>query len=94
MDGNDFRNKGHPMGLPRNKPKKSEESRSPKNFRSTGSDFKVGGGQRCPSTSVEKAPTDSGTEKEVICFQCQKPGHFQAGYRCKAEGYTVRNCPN
>ena len=98
MDGNDFRNKGHPMGFPRNKPKKSEESRSPKNSRGIGSNFKVEGGQRRPSTCAEKTPKDSGTDKVVICFRCQKPGYFQAGcplprklacYRCKAEGYTV-----
>ena len=70
--------------------------------RGTGSDFKVGGGQQSPSTSAEKASKDTNTEKEVICFRCQKPGHYQAGcplprklacYRCKTEGYTTKNCP-
>ena len=42
-DGNDFRNKGHPMIFPRNRPKKSEGSSSPKNSRRTRSDFQVGG---------------------------------------------------
>ena len=91
------------MGSTWDRPKKSEEPRSPRNFRNTGSNLKVGGGQRRPSTSAEKAPKDSGTEKEVICLRCQKPGHFQIGcalprkiacYRCKTEGYTIRNCPN
>ena len=91
------------MGFTGDTPKKSEERRSPWNFRDTGSDLKVGGGQRRSSTSSKKAPKDSGTEKEVICFWCRKPGHFQIGcalprniacYRCKTEGCTVRNCPN
>ena len=102
MDGHDSRNKGHPMGFPRDKPKKSGGSRSPKNSRGTGSDFKVRGGQQSPSTSAEKASKDTNTENEVICFRCQKPGHYQAGcplprklacYRCKTEGYTTKNCP-
>ena len=101
-DGHDPRNKGHPMGFPRDKPKPRGGLRSPKNPRGTGSDFKVGGGHQSSSTSAEKASKDSCTEKEVICFRCQKPGHYQAGcplprklacYRCKTEGYTTKNCP-
>ena len=48
MDAHDSRERGHPVGFPRNKPKKTDESRS----------------QRCPSTSAEKAPKDSGAEKD------------------------------
>ena len=99
----DVRNKDHPMGFTGDRPKKSEEPRGPRNFRDTGSDFKVGGGQWRPSTSAEKVRKDSGTEKEVICFRCQKLGHFQIGCAlprkiayncCKTEGYVVTNCPN
>ena len=101
--GNDIRNKGHPMGSTGDRPKMSEEPRSPRNFGNTESDLKMGVGSRRPSTSAEKAPKDSGTEKDVICFPCEKPGHFQiscapprkiACYRCKKEGYTIKNCPN
>lgn len=40
--------------------------------------------------------------KTVVCFRCNKPGHYAAGcpsrsakfcYRCKREGFTVRTCP-
>ena len=41
-DGNDSRNKGHPMGFPRNRPKKSEETRSPKNSRIPGQNLRWG----------------------------------------------------
>ena len=46
---------------------------------------------------------DEGKEKEVICFRCQKPCHFQIGcplprklvsYRCETEGYTTQNYHN
>ena len=91
------------MGSTGDRLKKSQEPTSPRNFRSTGSDLKVGEGQRRSSTSAEKTPKVPGTQKEVICFRCQKPGHFQIGcalprkiacYCCKTKGYTVKNCPN
>ena len=82
---------------------KGKESEGKRDFKDGRVAFKVGGGQRHPSTSAEKALKDSGTGKEVICFRCQKPGHFQIGcalprkiacYRCKMEGNTIKNCPN
>ena len=58
---------------------KGKESEGKKNFKDGRADFKVGGGQRRPSTSAEKAPKDFGNQKEVTCFRCQKPGYFLIG---------------
>ena len=55
-EGKYFRNKGHSMGFTGYRLKEGEESRSPKNIRGTGSDHKVGGGQRRPSASAAEAP--------------------------------------
>ena len=54
------RDNGHQPTFVREMLKKNKESNVKKNFRSTGSDLKVGGGHRRPSTSAEKAPKDSG----------------------------------
>ena len=79
MDGHDSRNKGHPMGFPRNKLKKREESRSSRNSRDTGSDFKVGEGQRRPSTSAEMALKDSGTGIVSSLIQIHSSGRLRLG---------------
>ena len=102
-NGNRFMNNGRQTGFTKDKSKGSDYFESNMNFKGTKDDLKVGGGQQRPSTSVEKTPIDLGKEMEVICFRCQKRGHFQKGcalprkiacYRCKAEGYTIKNCPN
>ena len=102
-NGIESRGSGHQPGSAKDKFNKGKESNGKRNFKDSRVAFKVGGGQQSRSTSAEKALKDTGTEKEVICFKFQKPGHFQAGcplprklacYRCKAEGYIVRNCPN
>ena len=102
-NGIESRGSGHQPGYPNHKFNKGKESNGKKNFKDSRVIFKVGGDQQIPSTSAEKAPKDTETEKEGICFRCHKRGHFQAGcplprklacYRCEAEGYTVRNCPN
>ena len=97
------RDNGHQSRFVGEKISRGKEHKGKRNFKDGREDSKVRGGQRRLSTSAEKAPKDSMTDKEVICFRCQKPGHFQIGcalprkiacYRCKTEGYTIKNCPN
>ena len=100
---NKFRDNGHQPGSAKDKFNKGKEFEGKRDFKDDRVAFEVWGGQRRPSTFAEKALKNSGTGKEVICFRCQKPGHFQIGcallrkracYRCKTEGYTIKNCPN
>ena len=101
--GSKSRDIGHPPRPGKYRFNSGKDSSVKRNFKDTRVTFKEGGGQQSPSTSAEKASKDTSTGREVVCFRCQKPGHFQRGcalprkvacYRCKTEGYTVKNCPN
>lgn len=67
--------------------------------------FKKGGVQQNTKASADKFNKSESLVRdpgEVICFDCDQAGHYREGcavprrlrsYKCKALGFTTRNCP-
>lgn len=49
------------------------------------------------------APPSGGSPKDIVCFRCNKTGHYARGctsrskkycFQCRKDGYTVKTCPD